>query len=219
MLKLGILTTDARTSFEKLPTYQNKVLCLFFIEIIIWSVVGTIGWNRIAISSFSREKNEIAYKSTMPISIKHSIIAKVLASWIIHIPIIFLYVLIFNVFFNVSGQFLIYYFILSIVLTLNGSLICSIFDIGFPILLWNEEQELFKGRTAITSFHVYNSLYAVLIFVLCYLFFKYISVNLSNIFLVLLFLMLMYMLILYKILKSMSTNLFHRLNQYYFKIK
>lgn len=196
---------------------QNNIHLLFII-LICFSIL-TIGWNRIAISSFSREKNEIAYKSTMPISIKHSIIAKVLASWIIHIPIIFLYVLIFNVFFNVSGQFLIYYFILSIVLTLNGSLICSIFDIGFPILLWNEEQELFKGRTAITSFHVYNSLYAVLIFVLCYLFFKYISVNLSNIFLVLLFLMLMYMLILYKILKSMSTNLFHRLNQYYFKIK
>lgn len=195
---------------------QNNILLLFII-LICFSIL-TIGWNPIAISSFSREKNEIAYKSTMPISIKHSIIAKVLASWIIHIPIILLYALIFDVFFNVSSQFVIYYFVLSIVIALNGSLICIIFDIIFPILIWNEEQELFKGRTAITSFHVYNSLYAFLIFVICYLFFKYISVNLSSIFLVLLFLMLLYMLILYKMIKIMSTSLLHRLNQYYFRI-
>ncbi|WP_153127459.1 hypothetical protein [Peribacillus tepidiphilus] len=191
---------------------------LIFIILVCFSI-STIGWNPIALSSFSREKNEIAYKSTMPISIKNTIIAKVLTAWIIFIPAIFLYALIFYMFFNVSNLFILLYILLSLVLSLNGSLLGIIFDVFFPVLLWNEEQELFKGRTAITSFQVFNSLYVVTFYIVSYLLLKFFSVDLIIIFIANLLIMLIVMWYLYKILRAKSSSLFHRLNQYYFKLK
>lgn len=155
----------------------------------------------------------------MPLSISNTVIAKVLVAWIMFVPAIVLYSIIFYMLFEVFHLLILYYILLSIIITLNGSLAGIIFDVFFPVLMWKEEQELFKGRTAILSFHVCNSLYAAFVFLGSYGVVKFFSGDLKDIFITALVIMLIFMYCLDVVLSRISKNIFQRLNQYSFKHK
>ncbi|MGF7050717.1 ABC-2 type transport system permease protein [Paenibacillus sp. DS2015] len=174
---LCILVFILNKQLEGIQLFIENHLTLTFILLVGFSV-WTIGWNPIAISSFSREKSDLFIKSILPISERSLLLAKILTSWIIFSPTIGLYCYIIYQFLNVPVTALFLWFLLSVIISLNGVLLGVIFDILFPIFLWTDEQQLFKGRTAITSFHVVNSLFVGLVCLVGILVNQYLSSNL-----------------------------------------
>ncbi|OPA73608.1 hypothetical protein BVG16_27765 [Paenibacillus selenitireducens] len=174
---LCILVFILNKQLEGIQFFIENHLTLSFILLVGFSI-STIGWNPIAISSFSREKNNLFIKSVLPISERNILLSKIITSWVIFSPTILLYCYMIYEFLNVPVVALFLWLILSVLISLNGVLICVIFDIVFPIFLWTDEQQLFKGRTAITSFHVVNSLFVGLVCLVGITVSKYLSSNL-----------------------------------------
>ncbi|MDF9842708.1 MULTISPECIES: hypothetical protein [unclassified Paenibacillus] len=152
---------------EGIKVFIEQQFTYSFIFIVAYTVL-ILGWNIIAITSFSRDKKDLGYKLTMPISINKLIFAKIIVAWVYYFPAIVINALTFYFVFNLSPEFLIIWFFIAVLISLNGVMLCIIFDIWFPTVIWNDEHQLLKERTAITVFHVVNLIITLLIFLIGY---------------------------------------------------
>lgn len=208
ILCIGVFMFNQQLDGIVLFVEQNLTLAYV---ILVSFTVSTLGWNPIAISSFSRDKSELYLKSIFPFSGQKITFIKVLSSWLVFLPAILLYALMFRIFLNVSIDLLILWFVLAILISINGSIICTIFDVLFPSLRWTNEQQMFHSRTGITSFHVMNSILVAIVLLLGILMNKYITSNLYLVFMLYFFIFLFITFFSVHYLKRTSSCVFARL--------
>lgn len=194
---------------EGIVLFVNQNEMLAFVLLICFTI-STLGWNPIAISSFSRDKNELLLRHTFPIIEKKIWFVKVFVSWFFFLPAIILYATIFHYFLGVSLHLLSMWAFLTVFITIYGSIICTIFDGISPTLRWNSEQQLFRNRTVITLFHIINSMLVAIIGILGAIISKYFKYNFNLLFIVYLIIFLLINLSSIWFLKRNSSDIYKK---------